>query len=88
MFDRQSSNPPENFSKMGIGFSKESDLVCTKIAARIINMSVAFLERDRWQGPSIPFHKIGNRAVRYSRAVLAQWLKDREIRNDHGPEGH
>ena len=40
-------------------------LLSTKEAARYLGVSTSFLERDRWAGATIPFIKLGNRAVRY-----------------------
>lgn len=42
-----------------------SQLLSTPQAAKYLNVSIAFLERDRWAGARIPFVKIGSRAVRY-----------------------
>lgn len=52
-------------------------LVSTKDAARILCVSEAFLERDRWAGARIPFVKIG-RAVRYCRSDLDAYITDRK----------
>jgi hypothetical protein len=46
-------------------------LLTTKEAAKLLRVSTAFLERDRWagarngQGALIPYIKVGARAVRY-----------------------
>ncbi len=40
-------------------------LLKTKETAEILNVSEAFLERDRWAGARIPFIKVGARAIRY-----------------------
>jgi len=51
--------------------SQPRELLPTKEAARLLDVSTAFLERDRWNGkrtgsgPLVPFVKIGNRAIRY-----------------------
>lgn len=42
-----------------------SQLLSTPQAAKFLNVSIAFLERDRWAGARIPFVKVGSRAVRY-----------------------
>ena len=42
-----------------------SQLLSTPQAAKFLNVSIAFLERDRWAGARVPFVKIGSRAVRY-----------------------
>lgn len=43
----------------------QSQLLSTPQAAKFLNVSIAFLERDRWAGARIPFVKVGSRAVRY-----------------------
>ncbi|MBX9676135.1 MAG: helix-turn-helix domain-containing protein [Methylotenera sp.] len=43
----------------------QTNLLHTKDAAKFLNVSVAFLERDRWAGARVPFVKVGSRAVRY-----------------------
>ena len=43
----------------------QTQLLSTPQAAKLLNVSIAFLERDRWAGARIPFVKIGSRAVRY-----------------------
>ena len=44
---------------------QSTNLLTTAAAAKFLSVSQAFLERDRWAGPSIPFVKVGSRAVRY-----------------------
>ena len=34
-------------------------LLHTKQAADYLGVSIAFLERDRWNGPTIPFIRVG-----------------------------
>jgi len=55
-------------------------LVSTKDAARILCVSEAFLERDRWAGARIPFVKIG-RAVRYCTSDLDAYISARRRRS-------
>ena len=55
----------------------QSKLLNTKQAAQYINMSMAFLERDRWAGATIPFLKVGSRAVRYRLEDLDNFLDSR-----------
>jgi predicted DNA-binding transcriptional regulator AlpA len=43
----------------------QTQLLSTPQAAKFLNVSIAFLERDRWAGARVPFVKIGSRAVRY-----------------------
>ncbi|MCU7839178.1 MAG: helix-turn-helix domain-containing protein [Candidatus Thiodiazotropha sp. (ex Troendleina suluensis)] len=42
-----------------------NQLLNTTEAARLLGVSKAFLERDRWAGARVPFIKVGMRAVRY-----------------------
>lgn len=53
------------------------NLLTTKEAARVLGVSEAFLERDRWAGAKIPFIRVGNRAVRYSRSDLDTFVRSR-----------
>lgn len=43
----------------------QTTLLHTRDAAKFLNVSIAFLERDRWAGARVPFVKVGARAVRY-----------------------
>jgi len=43
-------------------------------AARVINKSEKWLERDRWIGPTIPYCKLG-RSVRYRVADLLEYIE-------------
>ncbi len=52
-------------------------LLTTKQAARLLGVSKAFLERDRWAGAQIPFIKVGARAVRYQPAALEAFVQSR-----------
>lgn len=52
-------------------------LLTTQEAARLLCVSTAFLERDRWAGARIPFVKIGSRAVRYRLADLYGYIESR-----------
>ena len=54
-------------------------LLTTKEAARYLNISKAFLERDRWAGARIPFIKVGSRSVRYRQSDLETYL-DKQVR--------
>lgn len=49
-------------------------LMTTIAAARYLAVSKAFLERDRWAGPHIPFVRVGSRAVRYRLADLDAYV--------------
>lgn len=52
-----------------------SDLLNTAEAARLLGVSKAFLERDRWAGARIPFIRVGARAVRYRREDLERYIE-------------
>ena len=52
-------------------------LLTTDQAARILGVSTAFLERDRWAGARIPFVRIGARAVRYRLGDLEAYVASR-----------
>lgn len=49
-------------------------LLSTPQAAKYLNVSIAFLERDRWAGARIPFVKVGSRAVRYRLEDLQSYI--------------
>lgn len=49
-------------------------LLSTPQAAKFLNVSIAFLERDRWAGARIPFVKVGSRAVRYRLDDLENYI--------------
>lgn len=44
-------------------------------AARIINKSEKWFERDRWAGPTLPYVKLG-RSVRYRAADIAAYIEN------------
>lgn len=52
----------------------QSQLLSTPQAAKFLNVSIAFLERDRWAGAKIPFVKVGSRAVRYRLQDLQNYI--------------
>ena len=51
-------------------------LVDEKTAARILGVSVRFLQQRRYQGGGPPFIKVGS-AVRYRHSDLDDWVRDR-----------
>jgi hypothetical protein len=53
-----------------------SQLLSTPQAAKYLNVSIAFLERDRWAGARIPFIKVGSRAVRYRLNDLESYINN------------
>jgi hypothetical protein len=52
----------------------QTQLLSTPQAAKLLNVSIAFLERDRWAGARIPFVKVGSRAVRYRLDDLQNYI--------------
>ncbi|WP_018985964.1 helix-turn-helix transcriptional regulator [Methylophilus methylotrophus] len=65
----------------------QSQLLSTPQAAKFLNVSIAFLERDRWAGAKIPFVKVGSRAVRYRLQDLQNYIDQHvqsgsEVRHD------
>ncbi len=52
-------------------------LLTTKEAARILGVSEAFLERDRWAGAKVPYVRVGARGVRYQPSALKTYIKSR-----------
>ena len=61
-------------------------LLTTKEAAAYLQVSKAFLERDRWAGARIPFIRVGSRAVRYRIGDLDQYLESR-LRHSTSDQG-
>ncbi len=56
------------------------NLLTTHEAAKYLSVSIAFLERDRWAGATIPFIQVGSRAVRYRSADLEKFVLSRRWR--------
>ena len=56
---------------------QSQELLTTRDAANYLCVSIAFLERDRWAGASIPFIRVGSRAVRYRAADLEAFVEAR-----------
>jgi hypothetical protein len=57
-------------------------LLTERDAARILNISVHWLRRQRWLGEGPPYVKCG-RAVRYEEAALVLWIESN--RRGDGP---
>jgi len=53
-----------------------AQLLNTKQTAEILNVSEAFLERDRWAGARIPFIKVGARAIRYRLQDIEDYIEN------------
>lgn len=60
-------------------------LLTTMAAANLLAVSKAFLERDRWSGPTIPYIKVGSRAVRYRLSDLQAFITERATRAPSAP---
>lgn len=56
----------------------ENTLLNTSEAAKLLGVSKAFLERDRWAGARIPFIKVGARAVRYRRVDIDSYIQQQQ----------
>ncbi len=63
----------------------QTELLDTKAAAQYLNVSKAFLERDRWAGARVPFVKIGARAVRYRLEDLNSYISAQIRRSTSDP---
>ena len=61
-------------------------LLNTKQAAKILGISPAFLERDRWAGARVKFIKIGSRTVRYRLSDLKDYI-DSQVRKSTSDTG-
>lgn len=55
----------------------ENKLLTTKEAAKLLGVSKAFLERDRWAGARIPYVQVGTRAVRYELSTLQSYIQSK-----------
>ena len=64
-------------------------LLTTEQAAAYLAVSKAFLERDRWAGATIPFVRVGARAVRYRKQELDAFIENRVMgSSDHEGARH
>jgi hypothetical protein len=59
-------------------YPDDNQLISEKPAAEIIGMSVAWLQRDRWAGATIPYVKFG-RAIRYRVGDLRAEIEKRRV---------
>ncbi len=81
-----SKSPAEAIADLKALAAQPKPLLDTKQAAAYLDVSPAFLERDRWagkrngSGPLIPYVMIGNRAIKYRRIDLDAHI----INNLHG----
>lgn len=57
----------------------QAQLLTTKEASKLLGVSTAFLERDRWAGAKIPFIKVGSRAIRYRQSDLDDYINNRVV---------
>jgi excisionase family DNA binding protein len=53
----------------------------TEQAAEYLGVSESWLAGSRVRGDGPPFYKLG-RAVRYIRATLDEWMREREVRSN------
>jgi FMN phosphatase YigB (HAD superfamily) len=56
----------------------DDDLIDERAAARILGMSTAWLQRDRWAGATVPFVRMG-RAIRYRVGTLRDEIRKRTV---------
>ena len=63
-----------------------NQLLTTKEAAKLLGVSKAFLERDRWAGARIPFIRVGSRAVRYQMRDLSSYI-EAQVRTSTSDQG-
>jgi FMN phosphatase YigB (HAD superfamily) len=56
----------------------DDDLIDERAAARMLGMSTAWLQRDRWAGASVPFVRMG-RAIRYRVGTLRDEIRKRTV---------
>jgi hypothetical protein len=56
----------------------DDDLIDERAAARMLGMSTAWLQRDRWAGATVPFVRMG-RAIRYRVGTLRDEIRKRTV---------
>jgi predicted DNA-binding transcriptional regulator AlpA len=54
------------------------NLLSPKEAAKLLKVSLSWLAKARMSGDGPPYIRVGRRSIRYSEAVLLQWLKSRQ----------
>jgi len=64
----------------------DDKLLNTKEAAKFLDVSKAFLERDRWAGATIPFVRMGARGVKYKPSTLRAYVES-QIRTSTSDKG-
>lgn len=69
-----------NISLAEFDSAPEQTLFNQRVIAHVRDCSVATMERDRWSGSGIPFIKI-NRAVKYRKADVLEWLDKCQLQN-------
>lgn len=60
---------------------RSPQLLTSQQAAEYLNLSTAFLERDRWAGARVPFIKVGTRSIRYRIEDLQRFIESRVMRS-------
>ena len=53
-------------------------LMTTEEAARYLGVSIAWFERDRWSGPSVPYVRFGRR-IRYRADDLKAFIENAQV---------
>jgi len=57
--------------------NQTEELLNNKQTANYLSVSEAFLNRDRWAGATIPFIRVGSRAIRYRKSDLDNFINSR-----------
>jgi predicted DNA-binding transcriptional regulator AlpA len=68
------SAPTVTLSRVKDSVTGDPDLLLPSETAQLLRLSEGSLANMRSGGYGPPYVKIGNRAVRYSRRALAEWL--------------
>ena len=64
----------------------KDNLLPERDAAKILGMSISWMQRSRWDGSGPPFIKI-NHAVRYRLSDLEKWIASRLQNSTSGKTG-
>jgi len=61
---------------------KSPQYITEKEAAEIIQISVSKLQSDRYNGTGLPYHKLGNRTVRYAIEDIRAFMDECRIEHN------
>jgi excisionase family DNA binding protein len=59
----------------------DHQLLTTHQAAKHLNVSASFLEKDRWRGARIPFVRIATRSIRYRKEDLDNYVASQTMQS-------